>query len=81
MHAEHPDEKVRTVNEPERTRPNAQTRATEQEDALVESHPDAPPTTAEEEAAERAPVDDETAGSYKAAIERGARQRGEGRIP
>lgn len=69
------------MNESDRTRPSAQTRATEKEDALVEAHPDAAPTAAEEEAAERAPLDEASARSYKAALERGARQDGEGRIP
>jgi hypothetical protein len=73
--------KGETLNEPERTRPNAATRATEQVDARVEAHPDDAPTTEEEEAAARAHMDDESARSYKAALERGARQEGEGRVP
>jgi hypothetical protein len=69
------------MTDPERTRPSAATRATEDEDALVPAQADDAPTPEEEEAATRAQMDDETARSYKEAIERGARQEGEGRIP
>jgi hypothetical protein len=69
------------VTENERTRPSAETRATEKEDALVRAHADDEPTTEEEEAAARAHLDEETARAYKEATERGARQEGEGRIP
>jgi hypothetical protein len=69
------------VSERERTRPSKSTRQAEAEDALVTPHPDDPPTRDEEEAAERASeVDEETERSYKDALERGARQKGEGRI-
>lgn len=70
------------MSEPEHTRPSSATRATEHEDARVGAHSDDPPTSAEEQAAERAgPEDPEAARAYKEAIERGARQEGEGRIP
>ena len=66
----------------ERTRPDQATRATEREDAQVKAHSDDAPTSDEEAAAERAGTPDEkTSEAYKEAIERGARQEGEGRIP
>jgi len=66
----------------ERTRPSAETRRTEDEDARVAPHADQLPTEEEEEAAERAgAVDDDAARAYKEALERGADQKGEGRIP
>ncbi len=70
------------MTEADRTRPDAATRATEEEDARVTAHADSKPTEDEERAAERADVDDEAARrSYQEAIERGARQEGEGRLP
>ena len=70
------------MSETERTRPSGDTRATEDEDARVDPHPDAPPTRDEEDAAERAGgLDPEAARSYKEALERGAAQQGEGRVP
>ncbi len=66
----------------ERTRPSRATRATEEEDEQVTAHADGLPTPEEEAAAQRGRVDDpEAAEAYKEAIERGARQKGEGRIP
>jgi hypothetical protein len=65
-----------------RTRPSAETRKEETRDARVTTHADDTPTSAEEAAAERAgDADDATSRSYKEAIERGARQEGEGRLP
>jgi hypothetical protein len=70
------------MSEPERTRPNADTRAEEEADARVKASPDAAPTSEEEEAAARADsLDDNEKRAYKEAIERGARQEGEGRLP
>jgi hypothetical protein len=70
------------MSEPERTRPSEKTREAEEADALVEAHFDDLPTKVEEEAAERGGVsDDEAARSYKEALERGAHQAGEGRLP
>ena len=70
------------MSEPERTRPSEKTREAEEADALVEAHSDDLPTEVEEEAAERGGVpDDEAARSYKEALERGAHQEGEGRLP
>ena len=66
----------------ERTRPDQATRATEREDARVKAHADDAPTHDEEAAADRAGTPDaKSAEAYKEAIERGARQEGEGRIP
>jgi hypothetical protein len=68
--------------ERERTRPSDDTRAAEAADAHEVAHADRPPTKDEEEAAERQRVaDDDTAHAYEEALERGARQQGEGRIP
>jgi hypothetical protein len=69
-------------SEPARTRPNAKTREEEAREARVTAQPDDAPTDEEEEAAARAGSgDEESARAYKDAIERGARQEGEGRIP
>lgn len=66
----------------DRTRPSAETRAEEDADALVQPRADGAATPEEEEAASRvgALADDEKQ-TYKEAIERGARQEGEGRLP
>jgi hypothetical protein len=70
------------MSDPERTRPSRATRATEEEDERVTARADDLPTPEEEAAAERGRDDDpEAAEAYKDAIERGARQKGEGRIP
>lgn len=68
--------------ETQRTRPSGSTRAAEEADAQVHATPDDLPTPDEEEAAERAggPSRD-VERNYEEAIERGARQEGEGRIP
>ena len=66
----------------EHTRPNENTRATEEEDAHQKAEADDMPTEAEEAAAERAgEVDEEVAEHYKEMAERGADQKGEGRLP
>jgi hypothetical protein len=66
----------------ETTEPSASTEETEQDDARVHSGPDRMPTPEEEEAAERAgALEPDVAENYEDALERGARQRGEGRIP
>jgi hypothetical protein len=70
------------MSESDRTRPSATTRAEEDADAQVKSRPDAGPTPDEEAAAARADgLDDDEKRAYKDAIERGARQEGEGRLP
>ncbi|HVJ97981.1 MAG TPA: hypothetical protein VNC41_14210 [Acidimicrobiia bacterium] len=69
-----------TSNEP--TRPDRTTRATEAEDAQVQSGSDQEPTPEEEAAAERAGgLDEDVSRTYEEAIERGAAQEGEGRLP
>ena len=65
-----------------RTRPSGATRAEEDKDARVKSGAD---TDTDTGAADRAPTQDdldpEVAENYAEAIERGANQRGEGRLP
>jgi hypothetical protein len=74
--------KAEAMSEPERTRPSDKTRDAEEADARVDAHSDNLPTKVEEQAAERSgPPDDESARAYKEALERGARQPGEGHIP
>ena len=51
-------------------------------DAQVHAAPDEMPSPEDEEAAERAPAESpEVSENYREAIERGARQEGEGRLP
>jgi len=63
-----------------RTRPSGATRAEEDRDARVQSGAD---TNADDGDDDRAPkdVDPDVADNYEEMIERGADQRGEGRIP
>jgi ribosome-binding protein aMBF1 (putative translation factor) len=64
------------------TRPSSTTREAEAADAQVHAAPDEMPSPEDEEAAERAPEESpEVAENYREAIERGARQEGEGRLP
>jgi hypothetical protein len=68
--------------EPTTTRPTSRTRETERADARTPAGPDDMPTPEEEQAAERAGEPSaETSRNYEEAIERGARQEGEGRLP
>ena len=70
------------MSESERTRPSAKTRAEEETDARVQASPDAGPTADEEAAAARGEgLNEDEKRAYKDAIERGARQEGEGRLP
>jgi hypothetical protein len=63
------------------TRPNKETKDTEREDAKVEAGADRMPTADEEAVAdELPPVDDDVAGAYEEMAERGANQKGEGRV-
>ena len=64
--------------EPER--PNDETRAAERAEAEREAGPDRMPTEDEERVAERQSIDDDVREHEKDMAERGARQRGEGRI-
>ncbi len=63
-----------------RTTPSGATRAEEERDSKVEAGADTHTDTGDDE---RAPenVDPEVAERYEEAIERGAGQRGEGRLP
>ena len=64
------------------TRPSGTTRDTEAADAQVHAAADRMPTPEEEDAAERAgqPGSD-VERNYEEAMERGAKQKGEGRLP
>jgi hypothetical protein len=70
------------ANDAKPTRPSGTTRDAEAADAQVHASPDDMPTAEEEEAAERAgtPSADVTK-TYEEAVERGAKQQGEGRLP
>lgn len=62
------------------TTPNNDTRATEREDAREQAGPDREPTPEEEKIAEQLRSDPKVSKSYEEAIERGADQKGEGRV-
>jgi hypothetical protein len=65
----------------DQTRPSDKTRAAEEADAKQKAEPDDMPTPGEEAAAERAgDLDPEVAEHYKEMTERGADQKGEGRV-
>jgi hypothetical protein len=64
----------------DRTKPTAETRAAEREEADARHEPDREPTPDEETAAEHLEVDPEVVKHEKEMAERGARQKGEGRI-
>ncbi len=63
------------------TQPNKATRASERDDAQTRPGPDREPTEEEERLAELHKVDAEVAEHAEEMSERGAKQRGEGRIP
>ena len=64
------------------TRPSAQTREAEEADAQLHSAPDKMPSPDDDAAADRAGKESpEVDENYEEAIERGARQKGEGRLP
>jgi hypothetical protein len=66
----------------ERTRPSAETRAEEAREARQGAGAGRPPTAEEEAAAdEHEEVPAEVGEHYEEMLERGARQKGEGRIP
>lgn len=56
------------------------TKAADRADAGTPAHADRMPTSEEETAAEKNTLDPDAAASVKAATERGAKARGEGRI-
>ena len=63
------------------TRPDAATKKTELEDANVKAGSDRAPTPDEESVADGQPgIDADVAENYKEMAERGANQKGEGRI-
>jgi hypothetical protein len=55
------------------------TREADRRDARAEGHADRPPTSDEEAAAPES-VESEVSAAYEAAIERGAKTKGEGRL-
>ena len=63
------------------TRPTAETRDAERDEAAASHEPDRAPTRAEEEAAEQNTLDPETAEHFEEMAERGAKQKGEGQVP
>jgi hypothetical protein len=69
------------VTPSEHTRPNDRTRAAEREEARTPPHADREPTDDEEKLAERVELDPDVAEHYEEMIERGAKQKGEGRLP
>jgi hypothetical protein len=69
------------VTPPEPTRPSDRTRETEREDAHTAAHADREPTAEEEKRAESIEADPDVAEHYEEMAERGANQKGEGRLP
>jgi hypothetical protein len=65
----------------EHTKPSPETRAAEREEADARHDPDRPPTADEDAAAEDLELDPDAAKHYEEMAERGANQKGEGRIP
>jgi hypothetical protein len=65
---------------PDPTKPSPETRAAERDDAAAEHEADRAPTGDEERAAGDRGADPEVAEHYEEMAERGANQRGEGRI-
>jgi hypothetical protein len=65
----------------DRTKPDENTRAAERADAETGAGPDRMPTPEEEKVADSLELDPEVAKNYEEQAERGANQKGEGRIP
>ena len=63
------------------TRPSAETRAAERDDARTRAGADRAPTADEEQRADALELDPEAAEHEKEMLERGARQQGEGKLP
>ena len=63
------------------TRPNSATRDAERDEARAQHDADRAPTKDEEDAAERNALDPETSEHFEEMAERGANQKGEGRVP
>jgi hypothetical protein len=69
------------VTPSEHTKPSDATREAEREDAETKAHADREPTPDEEKLAEGTKADPEVAEHYEEMAERGANQKGEGRLP
>jgi hypothetical protein len=69
------------MSESERTRPTSETRAAERAEAEVHAEADRMPTPEEERLAEEHDPDPEVAEHEREMTERGANQKGEGRVP
>jgi hypothetical protein len=65
----------------EQTRPSGETRAAEAEDAQRRAGADREPTGEEAARADEHPADPEVAEREREMAERGAKQKGEGRLP
>ncbi len=65
----------------EPTKPDAKTRETERAQAKTKAQPDDMPTPEEERAAEQHDVDPSVRERAQEMTERGANQKGEGRVP
>jgi hypothetical protein len=65
---------------PKKTRPSDATREEEERDARVKAGSDRMPTADEEALADEIELDPEAPAHYQEMAERGAKQRGEGRI-
>jgi hypothetical protein len=63
------------------TRPSKQTRDTERDDAQTRSHADREPTDEESKLAEGNKLGADVAEHYEEMAERGADEKGEGRLP
>jgi hypothetical protein len=65
----------------DRARPSKETRAAERKDAEATARADRMPTAEEERLADEQELDEDVAEHAEEMYERGAQQRGEGRIP
>jgi hypothetical protein len=63
------------------TRPSDRTRETEREDAQTKAHADREPTPEEAKLAEGQTLDPDVAEHYEEMAEKGANEKGEGRLP
>jgi hypothetical protein len=69
------------LSESDPTRPLRETHDAERAEAEVRSQPDRTPTPEEEELADQKELDPEVAEHEREMVERGANQKGEGRLP
>ena len=69
------------MDDRERTRPSPETREEERREAKDAADAGREPTPEEEEAADSNEPDEDVAEHYEEMTERGAKQRGEGRVP